>query len=190
MNAKITLRKIVFLTMLLVSTTNFAQLSVPFKIRYQGFVKGDMTIIANNSVNRVDFTSGPNEPYYNLTSYAKLNDEFDMAYIDIDEDESTFSSSSAELYIENSNRKKIVYAGLYWSGTYRYNAGIQKSEKKYIPTDASRGTFSSVKLKLPNKEKYVDVLGQVIFDGAGKNEFDEIAPYAVYACLLYTSRCV
>jgi hypothetical protein len=181
MNAKITLRKIVLLTMLLVSTTNFAQLSVPFKIRYQGFVKGDMTIIANNSVNRVDFTNGPNEPYYNLTSYAKLNDEFDMAYIDIDEDESTFSSSSAELYLENSNRKKIVYAGLYWSGTYRYNAGIQKSEKKYIPTDASRGTFSSVKLKLPNKEKYVDVSGQVIFDGAGKNEFDEIAPYAVYA---------
>jgi hypothetical protein len=167
--------------MLLVSNTNFAQLSVPFKIRYQGFVKGDMTIIANNSVNRVDFTNGPNEPYYNLTSYAKLNDEFDMAYIDIDEDESTFSSSSSELYLENPNRKKIVYAGLYWSGTYRYNAGIQKSEKKFISTDASRGTFSSVKLKLPNKEKYIDVSGQVIFDGAGKNEFDAIAPYAVYA---------
>lgn len=181
MNAKITIRKIVFLTMLLVSTTNFAQLSVPFKIRYQGFVKGDMTIIANNSVNRVDFTSGPNEPYYNLTSYAKLNDEFDMAYIDIDEDESTFSSSSAELYLNNSNSKKIVYAGLYWSGTYRYNTGIQKSEKKFIPTDASRGTFSSVKLKLPNKEKYIDVSGQVLFDGAGKSEFDAIAPYAVYA---------
>jgi len=181
MNAKITFQKIVLLTMLLVSNTNFAQLSVPFKIRYQGFVKGDMTIIANNSVNRVDFTNGPNEPYYNLTSYAKLNDEFDMAYIDIDEDESTFSSSSSELYLENPNRKKIVYAGLYWSGTYRYNAGIQKSEKKFISTDASRGTFSSVKLKLPNKEKYIDVSGQVIFDGAGKNEFDAIAPYAVYA---------
>jgi hypothetical protein len=181
MNAKITFQKIVLLTMLLVSNTNFAQLSVPFKIRYQGFVKGDMTIIANNSVNRVDFTNGPNEPYYNLTSYDKLNDEFDMAYIDIDEDESTFSSSSSELYLENPNRKKIVYAGLYWSGTYRYNAGIQKSEKKFISTDASRGTFSSVKLKLPNKEKYIDVSGQVIFDGAGKNEFDAIAPYAVYA---------
>jgi hypothetical protein len=181
MNAKITFQKIVLLTILLVSNTNFAQLSVPFKIRYQGFVKGDMTIIANNSVNRVDFTNGPNEPYYNLTSYAKLNDEFDMAYIDIDEDESTFSSSSSELYLENPNRKKIVYAGLYWSGTYRYNAGIQKSEKKFISTDASRGTFSSVKLKLPNKEKYIDVSGQVIFDGAGKNEFDAIAPYAVYA---------
>lgn len=181
MNAKITLRKIVLLTMLLVCATNFAQLSVPFKIRYQGFVKGDMTIIANNIVNRVDFTSGPNEPYYNLTSYAKLNDEFDMAYIDIDEDESTFSSSSAELYLDNSNRKKIVYAGLYWSGTYRYNTGIQKSEKKFVPTDASRGTFSSVKLKLPNNEKYIDISGQVLFDGAGKNEFDEIAPYAVYA---------
>ena len=107
-----------------------------------------------------------------------------------------------ELYLENSNRKKIVYAGLYWSGTYRYNAGNQRSEKKFITSDASRETFSNVKLKLPNKEKYIDVSGQVIFDGAGKNEFDEIAPYAVYAditdylkelsnaCLLYTSRCV
>lgn len=181
MNAKITVRRIAFLTSLLVSTTNFAQLSVPFKIRYQGFVKGDMTVIANSSVNRVDFTSSANEPYYNLTSYAKLNDEFEMAYIDIDEDESTFSSSSAELYLDKSKNKKIVYAGLYWSGTYLYNAGIQKSEKKFIPTDASRGVFSSVKLKLPNRENYINVTGQVLFDGAGKNEFDAIAPYAVYA---------
>jgi len=181
MNAKITLQKIVFLTMLLVSATNFAQLSVPFKIRYQGFVKGDMTVIANNSVNRVDFTSGANEPYYNLTSYAKLNDEFDMVYIDIDDDETTFSSSSAELYFENSNNKKIVYAGLYWSGTYKYNAGIQKSEKKFIATDPSRNSFSGVKLKLPNQEKYVQVSGQVLFDGANKSDFDEISPYAVYA---------
>lgn len=181
MNAKAALLKFSLFCALFFYVCSYGQLAVPFKIRYQGFVKGDMTIIANNSVNRVDFTSGPNEPYYNLTSYAKLNDEFDMAYIDIDEDESTFCSSSAELYLENSNRKKIVYAGLYWSGTYRYNAGIQKSEKKFIPSDASRGTFSNIKLKLPNRQSYVDVSGQVIFDGAGKNEFDAAAPYAVYA---------
>lgn len=181
MNATNFCKKIALLTILLGSTYCSAQLSVPFKIRYQGFVKGDITVIANNSVNRVDFTNSVNEPYYNLTSYAKLNDEFEMAYIDIDEDESTFSSSSAELYLEQSNNKKIVYAGLYWSGTYKYSAGYQKSEKKFVASDPSRGSFSNVKLKLPNRENYVDVSGQVLFDGANKSEFDAFAPYAVYA---------
>ncbi|WP_298397458.1 hypothetical protein [Flavobacterium sp.] len=181
MNATNFSKKIVLLTILLGSVYSYAQLSVPFKMRYQGFVKGDITVIANNSVNRVDFTNSVNEPYYNLTSYAKLNDEFEMAYIDIDEDESTFSSSSAELYLEQSSAKKIVYAGLYWSGTYKYAAGYQKSEKKFVASDPSRGSFSNVKLKLPNRDKYVDISGQVLFDGANKNEFDAFAPYAVYA---------
>ena len=82
---------------------SFAQLSVPFKMRYQAFVKGDMTLIANNITNRVDFNNPSNVPYYNHTSSAKLNDEFTMEYIDIDEDESTFSSSSDELIFEKKN---------------------------------------------------------------------------------------
>ena len=162
-------------------SVSFAQLSVPFKPRYQSFIKGDMTLIANNIVNRVDYNNGANQPYYNHTNSAKLNDEFDMEYIDIDQDDATFSSSSAELYFDNPANKKIVYAGLYWSATYKYESGSQKKEDKFVAEDPARGSFSSVKLKLPNQENYIDVGGQIVFDGKGDRDFNESSPYVAYA---------
>jgi hypothetical protein len=75
----------------------FAQLGSPFKMRYQGNLKGDMTLIANSIVNRNEKKDNANSPYNQLDDKAKLNDEFEMVYIDIDNDETTFSSSSASL---------------------------------------------------------------------------------------------
>lgn len=158
-----------------------AQVSAPFKVRYQGIIKGDMAIIANNIVNRVDYNNSSNTPYYNHTNQAKLNDEFNMDYIDIDNDEDTFSSSSAEFFLENPRSKRIVYAGIYWSATYKYNIGTIKNENKFIAEDANRETFTSIKIKFPNHEKYTDIVGQTLFDGLKQSEFKDFAPYAVYA---------
>ena len=158
----------------------FAQ-QVPFKVRYQGVIKGDMTVIANNIVNRVDYNNSANEPYYNHTDSAKLNDEFDMEYIDIDNDESTFSSSSAELIFNDSSNKKVLYAGLYWSATYKYNVGSQTSKDRYIAEDSNREAINLIKLKLPNQQEYVDISGEIIFDGINQSEDKDIAPYAAYA---------
>ena len=169
------------LILLLFPTIGFSQLEIPFKVRYQGFVNGDMTVIANNIVNRVDYDNASNSPYYNHTNSASLNDEFTMEYIDIDDDESTFSSSSAELLLDNAANKKILYAGLYWSATYKYNAGIQKKAEKFSPTDAAREQFKDVKIKLPNQDSYTNILGEIIFDGINAKEEKEFAPYAVYA---------
>ena len=160
---------------------SFAQLSIPFKMRYQAYVKGDMTVIANNITNRVDYNNSSNIPYYNHTSSAKLNDEFSMEYIDIDEDESTFSSSSAELIFENNNQRKILYAGLYWSATYKYNSGYQKKIGKFVAEDASRTSFNMIKIKLPNSEEYKSITGQTIYDGINDKDLKEFSPYAVYA---------
>ena len=158
----------------------FAQ-QAPFKVRYQGKVKGDMTIIANNIVNRMDYNNSGNEPYYNHTDSAKLNDEFDMEYIDIDHDESTFSSSSAELIFNDSSNKKVLYAGLYWSATYKYNVGIQTLKDKFISEDPKREAINSIKLKLPNQQEYIDISGEIIFDGINEAEDKDIAPYVGYA---------
>ena len=166
---------------LLATSFSYGQLPVPFKVRYQSYVKGDMTVIANNIVNRKDYGNNPNMPYMNATKTAKLNDEFEMFYIDIDKDMSTFSSSSATLYLENEDYKKIVYAGLYWSATYKYNSGVQKKRNKFKAFDKNREEFDQIKLKLPGRMSYVDVKGTVIFDGLDKKGFDESAPYAVYA---------
>lgn len=166
---------------LLATSFSYGQLPVPFKVRYQSYVKGDMTVIANNIVNRKDYGNTPNMPYMNATKTAKLNDEFEMFYIDIDKDMSTFSSSSATLYLENEDNKKIVYAGLYWSATYKYNSGVQNKRNKFKAFDKNREEFDQIKLKLPGRMSYTDVKGSVIFDGLDKKGFDESAPYAVYA---------
>ncbi len=166
---------------LLATTFSFGQLPVPFKVRYQSYVKGDMTVIANNIVNRKDYGNNPNMPYMNATKTAKLNDEFEMFYIDVDKDTTTFSSSAATLYLENEDNKKIVYAGLYWSATYKYNSGFQKKENKFKAFDKNREEFDQIKLKLPGKSSYIDIKGEIIFDGLNKRGFDASAPYAVYA---------
>ncbi len=160
---------------------SYGQLPVPFKVRYQSYVKGDMTVIANNIVNRKDYGNTPNMPYMNATKTAKLNDEFEMFYVDIDSDMSTFSSSAATLYLENEQNKKIVYAGLYWSATYKYTSGVKNKRNKFKAFDKNRESFDQIKLKLPGENKYVDVKGTVIFDGLNQKGFDESAPYAVYA---------
>ena len=166
---------------LFTTTFSYGQLPVPFKVRYQSYVKGDMTVIANNTVNRKDFGNNPNIPYMNATKTAKLNDEFEMFYIDVDSDMSTFSSSSATLNLENDTNKKIVYAGLYWSATYKYNSGVKNKRDKFKAFDKNREAFDEIKLKLPGQSTYLNVKGNTIFDGLDKKGFDESAPYAVYA---------
>ena len=172
---------ILVFAILFVNCFSYGQLPVPFKVRYQSYVKGDMTVIANNIVNRKDYGNNPNMPYMNATKTAKLNDEFEMFYVDIDSDMSTFSSSAATLYLENEQNKKIVYAGLYWSATYKYNSGVKNNRNKFKAFDKNREDFDQIKLKLPGENAYVDVKGTVIFDGLDKKGFDESAPYAVYA---------
>ena len=89
-----------------ISIEIFSQVAVPFSVRRQMYVKGDMTMIANNIVNRQEFLNSPNTPYNKIDSKTKLNDEFDMQYIDIDTDKTTFSSSSAKLILDKPEQKK------------------------------------------------------------------------------------
>lgn len=160
---------------------SYAQLATPFKIRHQGYVNGDMTMIANNIVNRVDYNNDANSPHDNRAYQGELNDEYMMLYTDIDNDKTTFSSSSADLYLNNPLNKKIVYAGLYWSATYLYNSGVSKGVDKYKAVDSKREPFSPIKIKLPNQKEYTTFGGELIFDGINEPKFKESAPYAMYA---------
>jgi hypothetical protein len=157
-----------------------AQISRPFVIRYQSFVKGDMTLIANNIVNRHEGSESSNSPYNTLNKSSRNNDEFTMTYIDVDDDKTTFSSSSANL-VFTSQPQKIVFAGLYWSATYKYEKGKQHKTNKFVAVDKKRNNLDQVKLKLPNQSKYIDIKGEVLFDGYEKEGFSESAPYAVFA---------
>lgn len=157
-----------------------AQVSQPFSIRYQSFVKGDMTLIANSIVNRKDYTESPNDPYNTLDKSSRNNDEFVMEYIDVDDDNTTFSSSSANLIFAEKPRK-IVFAGLYWSATYKYEAGKQNKRNKFVATNKNRTPINQIKIKLPNQSSYQNIQGTVLYDGYDKEGFSESAPYAVFA---------
>lgn len=163
---------------LLLNLVTYAQVPVPFTVRYERNLKGDMTLISNGIVNRQTNSNGPNVPYNEVGNSSEYNDNFNMRYIDIDGDPSTFSSSSASLILPASGCNKIVYAGLYWSATYRFNNGYSTS-----PGDGDNvraNDFNQVSLKLPGGA-YQNITGQLIFDGFTNPDFIANSPYACYA---------
>ena len=90
--------------LLTISSISYSQTIVPFKKRYESVgINGDLTIIGNSILN-----NSVNIPY-NGTG---INNDFSMVYVDIDNDPTTFSSSSADYTLASCDR--VVYAGLYW----------------------------------------------------------------------------
>lgn len=99
-----------FAVLLLSSIFNsYGQEVVQFTPRQSSFnIKGDFSMIGNTNLTLVD---------YDETS----NNGEDMRFVDIDNDDETFNSSSStlEFSLENgalAECSNIVYAGLYWTG--------------------------------------------------------------------------
>ncbi|QXP79359.1 MULTISPECIES: T9SS type B sorting domain-containing protein [Winogradskyella] len=131
----------------------YAQNYEPFMPRFNDDLKGDIILIGNNIL-------GPDNNAFN--SNWQFNHQVNMSYIDIDGDSSTFSSSSADLDIDNPNCYKIIYAGLYWGAV---NPGDEP--------------ITDVKLKGPIGG-YNDIEGTVIYE-AGTNTVDGGDSFS-YAC--------
>jgi uncharacterized repeat protein (TIGR01451 family) len=120
-----------------------------------------MLLIGNNILNRNNGNNQrPNTPY----NGNQLNSDFSMEYIDIDEDNNTFSSSSANLNIYNSTCFKIIYAGLYWGA---------------ILQQGSRTDINKIKFKMPSGD-YNNITGEIIYD-ANDYPIGGNKPYACYA---------
>ncbi|MCG8807819.1 T9SS type B sorting domain-containing protein [Tenacibaculum finnmarkense] len=117
-----------------------------FELRHFQNVNGNMTFIANNILNKKIYVNygTPYFPVWKLETDVASHDnednnEHNLYYIDIDNDSSTFSSSSATLKLPNCSR--VVYAGLYWAGVY----------------SGSSDDYRKVKLKLPSSSTYIDI---------------------------------
>lgn len=174
-------KSILLVVFFIFSSWSHAQLVTPFKERFKANVKGDMTIIANSILNRIDRKNSTNMPFNEKSFETPSNDEMDMEYIDIDNIEETFSSSSAALFLKKEETKKIIYAGIYWSATYKFESGYKKGEDKFVAFDKERHAFDEILIKFPTKNDYQPIKGEVIFDGIKDKNFKEVAPYAVYA---------
>ncbi|MCK5638182.1 MAG: T9SS type B sorting domain-containing protein [Flavobacteriaceae bacterium] len=93
-----------FLVLFFSSFLSFAQTTTPFVKRYETTgINGDLTIIGNSIMG-----DSPDTPYNGDTQ----NNFIDMVFVDIDNNASTFNSSSAKFTTDACNR--VVYAGLYW----------------------------------------------------------------------------
>lgn len=151
----------------------------PFKPRFQSSIKGDLVIISNQILNREEKNNDSNVPYNTIDRSSKNNDEFKMKYVDIDNDNTTFSSSAATLMLNKQN-SKIVYAGLYWGATYPYDEGKLNKKQKHVTIKKERELSNIIKFKVPSSQ-YQEIKGELIFDGFTQEAFKESAPYVYYA---------
>ncbi len=173
-----------------------------FEIRYQNNIKGDLTFIGNQIVNRDAGVAGqgPNDAYNNFSTnnsdydretggHFNYNDYKNMQYIDVDADASTFSSSTATLSFPNPSCNLIRYAGLYWSATYpSETANGSYDGSSYSGNTVAVGTgrqtdFNQVKFMVPGGA-YVDITAdEILFDGStsGDSSVTQNSPYACYA---------
>lgn len=158
----------------------YSQKGVDFLVSKQFYLKGNSALIGNNII-----SSHKTKPFNDVT---KFNDLQKLKYVDIDDDDSTFSSSQAKLIIpENS---KIKYAALYWSAIYPYNFGKKKvitlknkiKQLVYMSDNKRDLNINSVLLKTPSSNNYIPIKGSIIFDESSKTEkINDAKPYACYA---------
>ena len=122
-------------------------------------------MIGNNILNRSSVSVSPNTPFNLLSVTGSTpnsvlnNNNYDMQYIDIDGDASTFSSSSADLAIPtlgSTNCYRITYAALYWSGMYK--------QSDVTSGRVNRVNLNTVKFRLPGAATYSNISGTLLFD--------------------------
>ncbi|MGB5322885.1 MAG: hypothetical protein WBN12_11485, partial [Lutimonas sp.] len=115
--------RLLFIVLMLTVFSAHAQTTVPFAKRYEtSGINGDLTIIGNSILGESVDT-----PYNGDTQ----NNFIDMVFIDVDNDASTFNSSSATFTTNNCNR--VVYAGLYWGAIAAPATPLPEEVKFKIP---------------------------------------------------------
>ena len=132
----------------LVTTQVFSQTVVPFRPRYTTTQKGNLIYVSNNfisctvgtSSSGISCDSARNIPPTAATQ--KDNNSYPAAYIDIDGDATTFSSSSSNLSLPTCSY--VTWAGLYWGGD------IEQSGTYWSARD-------SIKLKRPGLASYINL---------------------------------
>ncbi|MCK0180644.1 chromophore lyase, partial [Flavobacteriaceae bacterium S0862] len=154
--------------LLLFGFNSFAQTFKPFTPRENLNVKGSMLVIGNTILGQ------DNQDFNDLT---QDNQDISMQYIDIDGDDSTFSSSSANLVLhpqEDGSSTicyRVAYAGLYWGAVLQ---------------NGDRSSINNIKFKLPGSNTYNDITGELIYDAIvspiiAEDDEPGNTPYASYA---------
>ncbi|WMI66587.1 hypothetical protein RBH94_05350 [Aestuariibaculum sp. YM273] len=137
-------------------------------------MKGN-SALTGNSILSIDAQN----PYHDTT---EINDSFSLVYVDIDQDSTTFSSSSADLVIKKN--AKITYAALCWSATYPFEFGEKEKSNLEILYEGKGGraqNINEVLLKTPASSTYIPITGEIVFDSYKQEGFQSNSPYVCSA---------
>lgn len=127
----------------------------------------EVKLIGNTNLSCIASESGCTTTQAGTTS-AKRNNDFNMKFIDIDSDSSTFNSSSAKLTLNPDD--EILWAGLFWGGADGTPNGNSPSLR-----DAN--ALNRVKLKIPGNNSYSDITGSLL----GRTEGTTTKDYMAFA---------
>ena len=117
----------------------------PFTVAYDTNARGDITIAANTLMTAPGNTQAAIDARNGVGS--NLNDDdWLMAYVDIDGDATTFNSSSANLVMPAD--ADVLFAGLYWGA--RANSAV------------TNDVLQAVKFRGPGDAAYLDITGAVV----------------------------
>ncbi|MBN2868605.1 MAG: hypothetical protein JXK08_08045, partial [Flavobacteriaceae bacterium] len=156
---KKSLKALIIVAILGLATSGTAQVKKGFSLRYQSSINGDLIVVGNNTISRT--ATG------NYNGENGNHDYSDNVYVDIDNDNSTFNSSSVNITnpYPNDECLSIDKVLLYWAAA---DKGVEYGNYE---TDNQPGwNFNQVKLMLPGQNSYSTVSAdEVIFRGRDEN---------------------
>ncbi len=132
-----------------------------FTLRYSNNINGQITIAANTLMQCPIATPDPTVNSgcagARAGTNARNNNTFDMGWLDVDADPTTFNSSQATLNLPTDG--VVLFAGLYWTGIQK-KGDVITGANGYVgvplpPPNAS--AIGQVKFKLPDSSAYQTV---------------------------------
>lgn len=146
-------------TLLILRGDMYGQEFRPFKPRTSTKAK-DIYKQGNNYYLKGDFLMLGNTNFY-FRNPSDINNAKPLAYVDIDNDPTTFNSSSAELKLPNGDCGEIVYAGLYWT---THPSVLNKGnnvweELPFLTYNGTRYDYNKLKFKKEGKP-YIDIIAE------------------------------
>ena len=138
-----------------------AQVKKEFTPRYSNTIKGDVTIIANNMLS----DHSTNDFHGN-----EDNQDNNRVYVDIDGDNSTFNSSSANLSNPEPSVSCLEFtkAYLYWAASDKEAGGSSSNDESW--------NYNNIKLMLPGSSSYTTLTAdEVLFRGRNEHFYND--PY-------------
>jgi gliding motility-associated-like protein len=119
---------------------SYAQLISPFTIRYQTTQKGGIRYISNTAVTCSGVGCGAGRAEVPPAGTSTDNG-FTAAYVDIDADGTTFSSSSDSISLPLCSQ--ISWAGLYWGGEMD-NTGANYATRNQVKLKVNSGAYTAL----------------------------------------------